>query len=65
LEAGEPGAVEPVSVREGERLLSDGGMISMIPVKIARKEWAGIVRAVALGHNMHTCEEIKTVKDIL
>ena len=39
-------------------------MISMIPVKIARKEWAGIVIAVALDHNMHTYEEIKTVKDI-
>ena len=35
-EAGEPGAVEPV--RKGERLLFDGGIISMIPVKIAREE---------------------------
>ena len=39
-------------------------MISMIPVKIARKEGAAIVIAVALDHNMHTYEEIKTVKDI-
>ncbi|MGD1154094.1 MAG: hypothetical protein ABR911_14625 [Syntrophales bacterium] len=63
LEVGEPGAVEPV--REGERLLSDGGMISMIPVKIARKEGADIVIAVALDRNMHIYEELKTVKDIV
>ena len=63
LEVGEPGAVEPV--REGERLLYDGGIISMILVKIARKEGADILIAVALDRDMHTYGGLKTVKDKL
>jgi hypothetical protein len=39
-------------------------MISMIPVKIVRKEGADIVIPVALDRNMHIYEELKTVKDI-
>jgi predicted acylesterase/phospholipase RssA len=43
---GGPGVVE--HVKEGERLLSDGGIISMIPVKTARKEVADFSQAAAL-----------------
>jgi predicted acylesterase/phospholipase RssA len=35
-------------VKEGERLLSDGGIISMIPVKTARQAGAEFSQAAAL-----------------
>lgn len=57
-----PGAIEPV--KEGERLLSDGGIISVIPVNVARKEGADIVIAVAVDRDLHTDEEFKTAKDV-
>jgi len=57
-----PGAIEPL--KEGERLLSDGGIISVIPVDIARKEGADIVIAVAVDRDLRTDEEFKTAKDI-
>ncbi|NTW17806.1 MAG: patatin-like phospholipase family protein [Syntrophaceae bacterium] len=57
-----PGAIEPV--RDGERLLSDGGIISLIPVNIARKEGADVVIAVAVDRDFRTDEELKTAKDI-
>jgi NTE family protein len=57
-----PGAIEPV--KEGERLLSDGGIISVIPVNIARKEGADIVIAVTVDRDLRVDEEFKTAKDI-
>jgi len=57
-----PGAIEPV--KEGERLLSDGGIISLIPVNIARKEGADVVIAVAVDRDLRTDEELSTAKDI-
>lgn len=57
-----PGAIEPV--KEGERLLSDGGIISLIPVNIARKEGVHIVIAVAVDRDLRADEEFKTAKDI-
>jgi NTE family protein len=56
-----PGAIEPI--REGKRLLSDGGIVSLVPVNVARKEGADIVIAVAVDR-IRTDEELKTVKDI-
>jgi NTE family protein len=57
-----PGAIEPV--KEGERLLSDGGIISLIPVSVARREGVDIVIAVSVGRDLSTDEEFKTAKDI-
>lgn len=57
-----PGVMEPV--KEGERVLSDGGIISLIPVNIARKEGADIVIAVAVDRELRSDEEFKTVRDI-
>ncbi len=57
-----PGAMEPI--KEGGMLLSDGGVISQLPVRVARKEGADIVIAVALDRDLHADEEPKTVKDI-
>jgi len=57
-----PGVIEPVI--DGKRLLSDGGIASMIPVNITRREGADIVIAVATDRDMHSDEELKTVKDI-
>ena len=57
-----PGVMEPI--REGDRLLSDGGIVSLIPVQVARDEGADIVIAVAVDRDMRTDDELKTVKDI-
>jgi NTE family protein len=57
-----PGAIEPV--KEGERLLSDGGIISLIPVSVARREGVDLVIAVSVGRDLSTDEEFKTAKDI-
>lgn len=57
-----PGAIEPVI--DGKKLLSDGGIISMTPVNIAKREGADIVIAVAVDRDMRTDDELKTVKDI-
>jgi NTE family protein len=57
-----PGVIEPI--REGGMLLSDGGIVSLIPVRVARDEGADIVIAVAVDCDAQTDEELKTVKDI-
>jgi NTE family protein len=57
-----PGAIEPVT--DGGKLLSDGGIISMTPISIVKREGADIVIAVAVDRDMRTDDELKTVKDI-
>jgi NTE family protein len=57
-----PGVIEPI--REGDRLLSDGGIVSLIPVHVARDEGADIVIAVVVDRDIRTDDELKTVKDI-
>lgn len=57
-----PGVIEPI--REGGRLLSDGGIVSLIPVQVARDEGADIVIAVVVDRDIRTDDELKTVKDI-
>ena len=42
-----PGAVEPL--QHGDMILSDGGIISLIPITVARKEGADIVIAVSVA----------------
>jgi len=57
-----PGAIEPL--KEGERLLSNGGIICLVPTSIARKEGADIVIAVAVDRDTCSEEEFRTAKDI-
>ncbi len=56
-----PGAVAPL--KEGERLLSDGGIICLVPSSVARKEGADIVISVAVDRCMNP-EELRTVADV-
>jgi NTE family protein len=56
-----PGAIAPL--KEGERLLSDGGIICLVPSSVARKEGADIVISVAVGRSI-VPEELRTVVDI-
>jgi NTE family protein len=56
-----PGAVAPL--KEGERLLSDGGIINLVPSSVARQEGADIVIAVAVERDIDP-EELRTVVDV-
>ena len=57
-----PGAIEPLE--EGERLLSDGGIISLIPSSVAREQGADVVIAVAVDRGLSPREDLRTVVDI-
>ena len=57
-----PGAIEPLE--EGERLLSDGGIISLIPSSVARDEGADVIIAVAVDRGLSPREDLRTVVDI-
>jgi NTE family protein len=57
-----PGAIAPL--KEGEWLLSDGGIISLIPSSIAREEGADVVIAVAVDRGINPQEDLRTVVDI-
>ncbi|MCD6353579.1 MAG: patatin-like phospholipase family protein [Proteobacteria bacterium] len=57
-----PGAIEPL--REGERLLSDGGTLSLIPASVAKEEGADIVIAVAVDQDIGTEEEFTNAMSI-
>jgi NTE family protein len=50
-------------VKEGERLLSDGGIICLVPSLVARQEGADIVIAVAVDRGIGS-EEPRTVVDV-
>jgi NTE family protein len=56
-----PGAVMPL--KEGERLLSDGGVICRVPSSVARREGADIVIAVVVDRGIGS-EELRTVVDV-
>ena len=56
-----PGAITPL--REGERLLSDGGITCLVPSSVARKEGADIVISVAVDRCINP-EELRTVVDV-
>jgi NTE family protein len=56
-----PGAIAPL--KEGERLLSDGGIICRIPSSVARREGAEIVIAVVVDRGIHS-EELRNVVDV-
>jgi len=56
-----PGAVAPL--REGERLLSDGGIICLVPSSVTRQEGADIVISVVVDRCISS-EELRTVVDV-
>ena len=56
-----PGAMMPLE--EGERLLSDGGVICRVPSSVARREGADIVIAVVVDRVIGS-EELRTVVDV-
>ncbi|MBW2649935.1 MAG: patatin-like phospholipase family protein [Deltaproteobacteria bacterium] len=57
-----PGAIEPI--KAGEMLLSDGGIISLIPVNATRREGADIVIAVNITRGIFSEEELETAQEI-
>jgi len=57
-----PGAIAPL--KEGEWLLSDGGIISLIPSSVAREEGADVVVAVAVDRGISPREDLRNVVDI-
>lgn len=60
-----PGAVEPV--RQGDKLLADGSIISTVPVRAARELGADIVIAVMVGRELPQAanEDVDTATEIL
>jgi NTE family protein len=56
-----PGAIAPI--KEGERLLSDGGITCLVPSSVARQEGADIVISVAVDR-CAIPEELRTAVDI-
>jgi len=56
-----PGAIAPL--KEGARLLSDGGIICLVPSSVARQQGADIVISVAVDRCISS-EELRTVVDI-
>jgi NTE family protein len=57
-----PGAVPPV--RDDDRLLSDGGIVSFVPTRIARKQGAEFVVAVTVGSESQARDEMKSAMDV-
>jgi NTE family protein len=57
-----PGAIEPR--KAGKRLLSDGGIISLVPVNATREEGADIVIAVNITRGLFSDEELETAQEI-
>ena len=58
-----PGAVAPV--HQGDWLLADGGITSLVPVHAAREAGADIVIAVVVDRDTITNVTIETAKDVL
>ena len=57
-----PGTIAPL--KEGRMLLSDGGIISLVPCSVARREGSDIVIAVTVTHDIWTEASIKSVVDL-
>jgi NTE family protein len=58
-----PGAVAPV--HQGDWLLADGGITSLVPVHAAREAGADVVIAVVVDRDTNTNVTIETAKDVL
>jgi NTE family protein len=57
-----PGAIEPL--KDGEMVLSDGGIICLVPISIAKREGADIIIAVSADRDACSEEEFLTAKDV-
>jgi NTE family protein len=57
-----PGAIAPV--RDEDRLLSDGGVICLIPCSVVRREGADVVIAVSVDRDICTEKEFTTALSI-
>jgi NTE family protein len=57
-----PGAIEPV--KDEDRLLSDGGIICLIPCSVVRREGADVVVAVVVDKDICTESEFTTALSI-
>jgi len=57
-----PGAIEPR--QSGKMLLSDGGIISLVPVNAARREGADLVIAVDITRGLFSDEEPETAQEV-
>ncbi len=57
-----PGAFAPL--KEGDRLLSDGGITCLVPSSVARHEGADIVISVGVSRCLTASEELRNVVDI-
>lgn len=53
-----PGAIEPL--KDGKRLLSDGGIVSLVPISAAKDEGADIIIAVTVAQDIAYQEEFHT-----
>ncbi len=58
-----PGAAEPV--RNGQWLLADGGITSLVPVHAARRAGADVVIAVMVDRDLPHIENIETAPEVL
>ncbi len=57
-----PGAIEPL--KDGEMLLSDGGIVCLVPTTVARAEGADIVIAVTVDRDTCSIDELDTIRAI-
>jgi NTE family protein len=57
-----PGAVEPV--RQGDWLLADGGITSLVPVRAAREAGADVVIAVMVDRDLPPDPDVDTAQDV-
>lgn len=57
-----PGAVEPLQY--GDMILSDGGIISLIPITVARKKGADVVIAVSVDQDICTEKEFRNAVSV-
>jgi NTE family protein len=57
-----PGAIEPL--KDGERLLSDGGIVSLAPTRAARRHGADTIVAVVVEKNIALRDELLTGRDV-
>lgn len=58
-----PGAVEPI--RQGQWLLADGGITSLVPVHAAREAGANVVIAVTVDKELPSFGSMETAQDIV
>jgi NTE family protein len=57
-----PGAIEPL--KEGDKMLLDGGIICLLPSSVARKEGSDVVVAVAVDRDICTEKDFRTAMQI-